>query len=52
MIKIIEFLQNNPMVLDLLKQEKISLVGVSAIESKAIVEAFEEDLSPMSAFWI
>lgn len=43
MIEIIHFLQENPEILQLLKDQKLSLVGVSAADVMAILEAFTED---------
>lgn len=51
MMEIIQFLQANLSQLELLKQGKLSLVGVSKSETKAILEAFEEDLHQKGAFW-
>ncbi|MFF2176730.1 competence pheromone ComX [Lysinibacillus sp. NPDC058147] len=53
MIKIIQFLQENVSVLELLKEEKVSLVGVTEAETHAILEAFEEeiDVKTISPYW-
>ena len=52
MLKIIQFLQNNEEVLELLKHNKISLVGVDSSEQKAILEAFaEKNSAPDNGIW-
>ena len=42
MINMIQYLEKNPSLLTLLKENKASLVGVTEIEQKAILESFDE----------
>lgn len=51
MLKIIQFLMKNPIMVQLLKGEKISLVRMNEIEKDSILEAFEADINQESAFW-
>lgn len=51
MIKIIRLLEENPSLLVLLKENKLCLIGVTALEQQSILEAFEEDLCLMSRIW-
>lgn len=51
MIKVIQFLQENPIMIQLLKEEKVSLIGVNEVERIAILEAYNEDLTQEGAFW-
>ncbi|MGE7093144.1 competence pheromone ComX [Lysinibacillus sp. NPDC048646] len=51
MINMIQFLEQNPSMVTLLKEKKASLVGVTALEQKAILESFEEDLSFDLRLW-
>ncbi|AMO85177.1 competence pheromone ComX [Solibacillus sp. FSL W7-1472] len=51
MLKIIQYFKENPTMFQLLKEEKISLIGVSEVEKVSILEAFEEDVKQESAFW-
>lgn len=51
MIKFIQYLQENNGILELLKQNKVSLVGVNPNEQKAILEAFDEKISKGNGIW-
>ncbi|MGG2111871.1 competence pheromone ComX [Lysinibacillus pakistanensis] len=51
MINMIQFLEQNPSVVSLLKENKASLVGVTQVEQKAIVDSFDEDVCLESGFW-
>lgn len=52
MIKMIQFLQENVTILELLKEKKVSLVGVTAAETQALLEAFGEDINlGKSNYW-
>lgn len=51
MNKIIQFLEENESILDLLKAGHVSLVGVSELETQAILDAFDEDLDQQTPFW-
>lgn len=45
MIKIIQFLIATPSLVTLLKEDKLSLIGVTKLEQQAILEAFTEQVS-------
>jgi competence protein ComX len=51
MIKMVQFLENNPNILELLKEKKVSLLGVTELETKSILESYEKDLSKKSMLW-
>lgn len=51
MIKTIQFLQENVTILELLKEKKVSLVGVTEAETQALLEAFEEKTCTKSIYW-
>ncbi|MGE7908215.1 competence pheromone ComX [Lysinibacillus xylanilyticus] len=51
MIRIIQLLQENESLLELLKEQKVSLVGVTEIENLAILSSFEEEICQKSLFW-
>ena len=51
MIKAIQYLEQNPSLVTLLKEQKASLIGVSAIEQQAVLEAFEEELGLEFPIW-
>lgn len=51
MIKIIQLLKENPDMIQLLKENKLSLVGINEIEKTAILDAFEEDIKQKSGYW-
>lgn len=43
MINVIQYLQENPALVPLLKEQKVALIGVSAIEQQAILDSFQEE---------
>ncbi|MGE7946165.1 competence pheromone ComX [Lysinibacillus sp. NPDC093688] len=52
MINVIQHLEMNPDIVALLKEQKASLIGVSAMEQKAILASFEEVVSSLEVvFW-
>lgn len=51
MKKLIQYLLENPQMLTLLKDKKISLVGVSAIEQQAILDVFNQPLKVKTMGW-
>lgn len=51
MIKVIQYLQENMEELELLKQGKVSLPGVTKMEVQAIVEAFNEQPTSRKGVW-
>ncbi|MEK5187236.1 competence pheromone ComX [Solibacillus sp. FSL W7-1324] len=42
MLKVIRFLQENKEIVELLKQQRLSLIGINKIEQMAIIEAFDD----------
>ncbi|MEY9972867.1 competence protein ComX [Lysinibacillus sp. RC46] len=51
MINVIQHLEKNPDLVALLKEQKASLIGVSAMEQRAILDSFDEDVRLESGFW-
>ncbi|MFJ8087119.1 competence pheromone ComX [Lysinibacillus sp. NPDC095746] len=51
MIKMIQFLEQNPSMVTLLKEKKASLVGVTELEQKAILDSFDEELCLENRLW-
>ncbi|AVK83465.1 competence protein ComX [Lysinibacillus sp. B2A1] len=51
MINMIQYLEKNPSLLTLLKENKASLVGVTELEQKAILDSFEEDVCLENGIW-
>jgi len=51
MRKLIQYLVANPNLIRLLKEKKISLVGVTAREQQAIMEAFNEPIYKIGVGW-
>lgn len=51
MRKLIQYLIENPNLIMLLKEKKISLVGVSALEQQAIIDAFHEPMHFRGVMW-
>ncbi|KOS60590.1 competence pheromone ComX [Lysinibacillus agricola] len=51
MINMIQFLEQNPSLVTLLKEKKASLVGVTELEQKAILESFDGDLRIGNGIW-
>ncbi|MFJ7733925.1 competence pheromone ComX [Lysinibacillus sp. NPDC097231] len=51
MMNVIQYLEQNPGLVTLLKNQKASLIGVSSVEQKAILEAFSGDIVSESDFW-
>ncbi|MBG9455471.1 competence protein ComX [Lysinibacillus sphaericus] len=52
MIYVIQYLENNPELVSLLKAQKASLVGISSVEQKAILDAFSCDIEWKSEAWV
>ncbi|MFB7157403.1 MULTISPECIES: competence pheromone ComX [unclassified Lysinibacillus] len=44
MINMIQYLEQNPSLVTLLKEKKASLFGVTELEQKAILESFDVEL--------
>ncbi|MCM0624988.1 competence pheromone ComX [Lysinibacillus sp. OL1_EC] len=51
MINVIQYLEQNPSLVTLLKEQKASLVGVSSVEQSAILEAFNGEMNTESDIW-
>ena len=51
MINMIQYLEKNPSLLTLLKENKASLVGVTEFEQKAILDSFDEELCLENRLW-
>ena len=51
MIKVMQYLEQNPSVVALVKEQKASLVGVTAIEQQALLESFDEELCLENRVW-
>lgn len=51
MINVIQHLEKNPNLVALLKEQKASLIGVSAMEQRAILDSFEEEVRFEDGLW-
>lgn len=51
MLKMVQLLEQNPTLVELLREKKASLIGVSALEQKAILESFDEEVSSENGIW-
>ncbi|MDM5234341.1 competence pheromone ComX [Lysinibacillus pakistanensis] len=51
MINMIQFLEQNPSVVSLLKEKKASLIGITELEQKAILDSFDEELCIENRLW-
>ncbi|MET4560548.1 competence pheromone ComX [Lysinibacillus parviboronicapiens] len=51
MINMIQFLEQNPTLVTLLKEKKASLVGVTELEQKAILESYDEEFCLNNRIW-
>jgi len=51
MINMIQYLEQNPKLVTLLKEKKASLIGVTALEQKAILDSFDEELNLENRLW-
>lgn len=51
MIEIIYHLAENPDILQLLKESKLSLIGAKDLDILAIIEAFREDIQQELLLW-
>lgn len=52
MIKIVQLLEENPSLVELLRERKISLLGVTDLEQQAVLEAFNTNTSGGSGYWV
>lgn len=51
MLKTIQYLNANPEVLELLKGNKVSLVGVDENEVKSILETYSNEVITPAVYW-
>lgn len=51
MINMIQYLEQNPSLVTLLKEKKASLIGVTELEQKAILDSFDEDVRLEHGLW-
>ncbi|AHN23548.1 competence protein ComX [Lysinibacillus sphaericus] len=51
MINVIQYLEQNPALVSLLKEQKVALIGFSATEQQAILDSFEEELCLQQTIW-
>ncbi|ODV57763.1 MULTISPECIES: competence pheromone ComX [Lysinibacillus] len=51
MINMVQYLEQNPSLVTLLKEKKASLVGVTELEQKAILDSFDEDVRLENGLW-
>lgn len=51
MINMIQYLEQNPSLVTLLKEKKASLIGVTDLEQKAILDSFDEELNVENRLW-
>jgi len=47
----IQYLEQNPSLVTLLKEKKASLIGVTDLEQKAILDSFDEDVCLENRVW-
>ncbi len=51
MINMVQYLEQHPSLVTLLKEKKASLVGVTELEQKAILDSFDEDVRLEYGLW-
>ncbi|MGG2056799.1 competence pheromone ComX [Lysinibacillus pakistanensis] len=51
MMNVIQYLEQNPALVTLLKEQKASLIGISAVEQKAILDAFNNEIDLEGGIW-
>ena len=51
MMNVIQYLEKNPDLVALLKTQKASLIGISSLEQKAILDAFNSEIELESVAW-
>jgi competence protein ComX len=51
MMNVIQYLEKNPHIVALLKTQKASLIGISSLEQKAILDAFSSEIELISEAW-
>ncbi|GAB0170388.1 competence pheromone ComX [Lysinibacillus sp. CTST325] len=52
MMNVIQYLEKNPNLVTLLKAQKASLIGISSLEQKAILDAFSSEVELESTAWL
>ncbi|MFJ8518417.1 competence pheromone ComX [Lysinibacillus xylanilyticus] len=50
-MNVIQYLEKNPHIVALLKTQKASLIGISSLEQKAILDAFSSEIELISEAW-
>ncbi len=51
MINMVQYLEQNPSLVTLLKEKKASLIGITELEQKAILDSFDEDVCLENGLW-
>ncbi|MDM5250612.1 competence pheromone ComX [Lysinibacillus sp. G4S2] len=51
MMHVIQYLEQNPSLVALVKDQKASLIGISSVEQKAILDAFNGVIDLESEIW-
>ena len=51
MINMIQYLEQNPALVTLLKEKKASLIGMTELERKAILDSFDENVCSQDLIW-
>jgi UPF0288 family protein (methanogenesis marker protein 3) len=51
MLKTIQYLNSNPEVLELLKEKKVSLVGLNEDEVRSILETYASNAVEPGVYW-
>jgi len=51
MINMVQYLEQNPSLVTLLKEKKASLIGITELEQKAILDSFDEDVCLENRVW-
>ncbi|KOP81066.1 competence protein ComX [Lysinibacillus sp. FJAT-14745] len=51
MMNVIQYLEKNPDLVALLKTQKASLIGISSLEQKAVLDAFSSEIELKSEAW-
>lgn len=52
MMNVIQYLEKNPDLVALLKAQKASLIGISSLEQKAILDAFSCEVELDNTAWL
>ncbi|MGE7997913.1 competence pheromone ComX [Lysinibacillus sp. NPDC093190] len=52
MMNLIQYLEKKPDLVALLKSQKASLIGISSMEQKAILDAYSSEVELESTAWL